>query len=208
MIVSTSDFRKICVLCTESTQIRSTNSEDDRKGGARRTLSIHPTPLHRLGGRPPTPRTDPGLASETRVDFLANILAVETWMNETKQASLFSLRPVLGWPLIGSGRRADRSDATRVPAKTSLSPTRKPEYPVNIFDPGRSDILAASKELMPQLAPGHIYPTWGRNHNCRRVMFPITQPLRSPIPKNNPRRSARVGNGGRPGKDHRHMFLA
>lgn len=146
MIVSTSDFRKICVLWTGSAQMRSTNSEDDRKGGARRMLSI-PRPST-LGGRPSTPRTDPGLASGTRVDFLASILAVGTWKNETKQASPFSLRAVLGWPLRGSGRRADRSDATRVPAKESLTPTRKPEYSVNIFDAGRSDILAASKELM------------------------------------------------------------
>lgn len=118
------------MLWTESTQIRSTNSEDDRRGGARRMLSIP-----RTWRKTPTPRADSGLASGTGVDFLASILAVGTWKNETKQASPFSLRPVLGWPLIGSGRRADRSDATRVPAKASLSHA-KARVPRQYIRPG------------------------------------------------------------------------
>jgi hypothetical protein len=83
---------------------------------------FHPTSPTTWRKTPPAPRTDPGLASRKRVDFLAEFLAVGC-ANRSKQASAVSLSHKVGSPLIGSVRRADRSNATRV----LCSPTRNPD---------------------------------------------------------------------------------
>jgi hypothetical protein len=110
--------------------------------------SFHPTSVHQLLGAGPD---TPWIGLKDQSGFLGLYLGSGGMLNESKQASTFRLRPTPGRPLIGLFCRADRSDATRVPAK--VPPTRNPEYPVKLYDPVRFDILGC-------MCTGFTYGLW------------------------------------------------